>query len=204
MASSAHLSGSDSGPAERRPRPRVGVIIGSTRPTRICAEIGTLVAAHLGRDSALSYATIDLAEVNLPFLDEPRKPALGDYVHDHTRAWSEIVSSFQAFVLVFPQYNWGYPAPLKNALDFLYAEWKDKPAALVTYGSRGGARAAEQMRMVLTGLHMQVVTDGVQIKISEDDTDDAGRLVDAERTLARYLPELDAVDAHLSDCLISQ
>jgi NAD(P)H-dependent FMN reductase len=204
MVSNARPHGGDPGSAARPSRPRVGVIVGSTRPTRICAEIAALVTEHLGKDSTLSYTTIDLAEVDLPFLDEPRKPALGGYEHDHTKAWSETVSSFQGFVLVFPQYNWGYPAPLKNALDFLYAEWRDKPAALVTYGSRGGARAAEQLRMVLTGLHMQVVADGVQIKISEGDVDGTGQLVDARRTLAGYLTELKAVDAHLSNLLTSQ
>ncbi|MBR7825581.1 NAD(P)H-dependent oxidoreductase [Actinospica sp. MGRD01-02] len=185
------------------PPARVGVIVGSTRPTRICAEIAALVTECLAEDSELTYATIDLADIGLPFLDEPRKPALGDYEHAHTRAWSEIVRSFQGFVLVFPQYNWGYPAPLKNALDFLYAEWRDKPAALVTYGSRGGARAAQQMREVLTGLHMQVAAEGVQIKIPEGDVDDAGRLVDVRRTLAGYLPEIRAVDKYLTSSLIS-
>lgn len=190
--------------ATTRPSPaRVGVIIGSTRPTRICAEIAALVTEHLAEDSELSYATIDLADIALPFLDEPRKPALGDYEHAHTRAWSEIVRSFQGFVLVFPQYNWGYPAPLKNALDFLYAEWRDKPAALVTYGSRGGVRAAQQMREVLTGLHMQVAAEGVQIKIAASDVDDAGQLVDARQTLAGYLTEIKAVDMHMTSSLIS-
>jgi NAD(P)H-dependent FMN reductase len=204
MVNNTRPSSGESDATSQRAPARIGVIVGSTRPTRICPEIAALVAEHLGQDSALSYETIDLAEVDLPFLDEPRKPAAGDYVHEHTRAWSELVSSFQGFVLVFPQYNWGYPAVLKNALDFLYAEWKDKPAALVTYGSRGGARAAEQMRMVLTGLHMQVIEDGVQIKLAEGDVDGAGRLVDVRRTLEGCLPELKAVDAHLSESLASR
>jgi NAD(P)H-dependent FMN reductase len=83
---------------------------------------------------------VDLAQVGLPFLDEPLKPALGHDAHEHTRAWSRLVTSFDAFVLVSPQYNWGYPAPSENALDFLYAEWRDKPAGLVTYGTRGEAK----------------------------------------------------------------
>lgn len=174
------------------------MIVGSTRPTRICADIAGLAAKHLGAESALSYGLIDLAEIALPFLDEPRKPALGGYAHAHTRAWSGVVSAFDGFVLVFPQYNWGYPAVLKNALDFLYTEWRGKPAALVTYGSRGGGRAAEQMRTVLTGLHMDVVADDVRIVISADDVDDTGRLVDAGRTVAPYLDGLQAIDARLS------
>ena len=177
---------------------RVGVVVGSTRPKRICAEIATLVASYLAAESLLCYVLIDLAEIDLPFLDEPRRPALGGYEHDHTRSWSKLVLSFDAFVFVFPQYNWGYPAPLKNALDFLYAEWKGKPAALVSYGTRGGARAAEQMRTVLTGLHMHVVADNVEIKIAADDVDTAGRLVDAKQVLADYLVRLKTIDAQLS------
>lgn len=177
---------------------RVGVIVGSTRPTRVCPEIAGRVARRLGRDSSLSYATVDLAETNLPFLDEPRKPALGGYLHAHTRAWSDVVNSFDGFVLVFPQYNWGYPAVLKNALDFLYEEWRDKPAALVTYGSRGGVRAGEQMRTVLTGLHMPVVADDVRIRISADDVDDAGQLRAAARKISEHDEEIARVDARLS------
>jgi NAD(P)H-dependent FMN reductase len=174
------------------------VIVGSTRPTRICPELAGLITERLDGTDELSCATIDLAEINLPFLDEPQKPALGDYQHEHTRAWSDIVRSYDAFVLVFPQYNWGYPAVLKNALDFLYEEWRDKPAALVTYGTRGGVRAGEQMRAVLTGLHMRVVADDVRIKILPDDVVDAGQLRDAAGKIAEYADDITRVGGQLS------
>ena len=90
--------------------------------------------------------------VDLPFLDEPRMAALGHYEHEHTLAWSSLVDSFDGFIFVFPQYNWGYPAVLKNALDFLYAEWRDKPASFLTFGTRGGSLAAEQFHVVMVGL----------------------------------------------------
>jgi NAD(P)H-dependent FMN reductase len=180
---------------------RVGVIVGSTRANRICPEIARLVREHMGRGSLLSYTLVDLAEIGLPFLDEPVKPALGRYAHEHTRSWSRLVSSFEAFVLVFPQYNWGYPAPLKNALDFLYAEWRDKPAALVTYGTRGGGRAAEQMRTVLQGLHMRTVGASAEIKVSAADVDAEGRLVDAQELLAGYVTALEDIDAELAASL---
>ena len=183
------------------PGARVGVIVGSTRSNRICPEIARLALAHMGGDSPLTYSLVDLAEVDLPFLDEPFKPALGRYEHDHTRAWSRLVSSFEAFVLVFPQYNWGYPAPLKNALDFLYVEWKDKPAALVTYGTRGGQRAAEQMRTVLQGLHMHTAETSVEIKISAADVDGQGQLTDVKELLAGYVDALKRIDAELAAAL---
>jgi NAD(P)H-dependent FMN reductase len=126
---------------EQSPK-RVAVIIGSTRSNRICDGIARWTVRAAQAESSLQYAFIDLAEVNLPFLDEPLKPAIGRYEHEHTRSWSRLVSSFDAFVLVFPQYNWGYPAPMKNALDFLYLEWHDKPVGVVTYGTRGGGTDA--------------------------------------------------------------
>ena len=113
----------------------VAVVVGSTRPTRICAGIAAWVLTAAQQESVLHYELLDLAEVNLPFLDEPRKAALGQYEHEHTRAWSRLVSSYAGFIFVFPQYNWGYPAPLKNALDFLYHEWNGKPASFVTNGT---------------------------------------------------------------------
>jgi NAD(P)H-dependent FMN reductase len=121
---------------------RVAVIIGSTRPGRICPGIAEWVRDVAQEGSPLHYELLDLAEVDLPFLDEPLMGALGQYEHEHTRAWSRTVSSYGGFVFVFPQYNWGYPAVLKNALDFLYAEWGGKPASCVTYGTRGGNRGA--------------------------------------------------------------
>jgi NAD(P)H-dependent FMN reductase len=182
--------------------PRVAVVVGSNRPQRICEVIArwTLDVARQG--SALTYALVDLAEIDLPFLDEPRMPALGGYVHDHTKRWSALVQSFDAYVFVFPQYNWGYPAPLKNALDFLYVEWRAKPAGLVTYGTRGGARGAAQLRSVLEGLHMLALDHGVEIAIADSDVDDAGQLLHADATLAPYVQSVRAMDAELSDVLL--
>jgi NAD(P)H-dependent FMN reductase len=96
----------------------VGVIVGSTRPQRICKEIAQWVFAVAQDASPLEYGLIDLADVALPFLDEPLMAALGSYQHEHTKRWSELVQSYDGFVFVMPQYNWGYTAVLKNALDF--------------------------------------------------------------------------------------
>jgi NAD(P)H-dependent FMN reductase len=128
---------------------RVAVVIGSTRPARICAGIAAWALAAAQESSPLTYELLDLAEVGLPFLDEPLKAALHQYEHQHTRQWSRLVSSYDGFLFVFPQYNWGYPAVLKNALDFLYLEWRDKPASFLTYGTRGGGKAAAQFTEAL-------------------------------------------------------
>jgi len=187
-----------------RPSPRVAVIVGSTRPQRICEVIArwTLGVAELG--GALTYELVDLASVDLPFLDEPRMPALGGYAHEHTKQWSALVQSFDAYVFVFPQYNWGYPAVLKNALDFLYTEWRAKPAGLVTYGTRGGARAATQLRSVLEGLHMHPLAHQVELVIADADVDDMGQLLDPEATLAPFIASVRALDAELIDVLLDR
>ena len=163
---------------------RVAVIVGSTRPTRICPGIAEWTQRKLSEQSPLRYRSIDLAEINLTMLDEPLKAALQDYKHAHTKAWSNLISSFAGFVFVFPQYNWGYPAALKNALDYLYYEWRDKPATTVTYGTRGGGLGAHQIRQVLDGLHMRTLSDRVEIKITDEQVDADWQLKDLEATMS--------------------
>ncbi len=136
---------------------RIIVIGGSLRSRRISSQIAEWVAL-VGHDAKLGLLeVVDLKDWPLPMDDEPGIPALGDYVCEHTRAWSRKISEADAFVFVTPQYNWGYPAPLKNALDHLYKEWSGKPAVIVTYGGHGGNKCANQLRQVLEGLDMKPV-----------------------------------------------
>jgi NAD(P)H-dependent FMN reductase len=100
--------------------------------------------------------------------DEPGIPAMGGYVQTHTRAWSAKIAGADAVVFVTPQYNWGYPAPLKNAIDHLYQEWRGKPAAIISYGGHGGAKCAEQLRQVATALKMRMVPTAPGITLAED------------------------------------
>jgi NAD(P)H-dependent FMN reductase len=181
--------------------PRIAVVIGSTRPTRICADVAAWTLAAAQRSSPLRYELLDLAEVGLPFLDEPLKAALGQYAHEHTRAWSELVSSYDGFLFVFPQYNWGYPAVLKNALDYLYQEWHDRPASFITYGTRGGSKAAEQFTTVLHGLHMRVLDDHVEAVITDEDVDADWQLKDVAATLEPIAGRLAAIDAQMAVAL---
>ena len=180
---------------------RVAVIIGSTRPSRICPGIAQWFQDVAQEHSPLRYELVDLAEVNLPFLDEPLMAALGQYEHEHTRAWSRMVSSYGGFVFVFPQYNWGYPAPLKNALDFLYAEWSGKSASYVTYGTRGGNRGARQIREVLAGLDMRELDDHLEVVIRLDDVDEDWQLKDLGSTLRPYVEQARTIDVQMIDAL---
>ena len=145
--------------------PTLKIIIASTRPGRLGLPIGNWVAqaavSHGGFDTV---EVLDLAEINLPFMNEPKHPRLRQYVHPHTIAWSEAVDSADAFVIVSPEYNYSFTAPLKNALDYLAAEWAYKPVGLVTYGGMsGGMRAAHGIRQVVSVLKMVPVPEAVAL-----------------------------------------
>jgi len=157
---------------------RVAVVVGSTRPGRICPGIARWVRDALAEGSPLTYELVDLADVGLPMLDEPLMAALHTYAHPHTEAWSRVVDGYGGFVFVFPQYNWGYPAVLKNALDFLYDEWTDKPASMVSYGTRGGNRGIAQLASVLQGLDMRPLDGHLEVTVSHDDVDADWQLKD--------------------------
>jgi NAD(P)H-dependent FMN reductase len=180
---------------------RIAVVIGSTRPTRICPGIARWSRQALSEESPLRYELVDLAEVNLPFLDEPLKPALGDYQHAHTRAWSSLISGYSGFVFVFPQYNWGYPAPLKNALDFLYDEWHGKPVSSVTYGTRGGGKAADQIRQVFDGLHMRPLETRIEVVITDRQLDQDWQVIDLPGTMRDYAKLHRQLDAEMTEAL---
>lgn len=132
------------------------IVICSTRPGRSGEAIATAVA-HIARDDARFHVeVIDLADVNLPLFDESSHPMMGQYANEHTKRWAEIVARGDAFVFVMPEYNHSYNAALKNALDYLHAEWRYKPVGLVGYGAgmSMGARAAMAIKPVLSALKL--------------------------------------------------
>jgi NAD(P)H-dependent FMN reductase len=135
------------------------VIIGSVRKQRICPQVAAWVAeTGAAAGVATNFELVDLRDWPLPMDDEPDIPAgKPPYANALTQAWSRKIAAADAIVFVTPQYNWGYPAPLKNALDHLFHEWAGKPAMIVTYGGHGGGRCAEQLRQVVGALHMAPV-----------------------------------------------
>lgn len=144
-------------------RPRIGVIMGSTRPGRYCdrATDWFLDLAD-GRDD-LAFERIDLRDVGLPFYDEPGSPAWGTLEGHAARAWQARLATLDGFVLVTPEYNHAPAAVLKNALDYAYADWRRKPVAFVGYGAVGAARAVEQLRLVCIELQMVPTRNAVHI-----------------------------------------
>ena len=184
---------------------KILVIIGSTRARRICPQIAEWVA-KIGRETiAGDIEVVDLKDWPLPMDDEPNIPAgvpkLGDYANEHTHAWSGKIAAANAVVFVTPQYNWGYPAPLKNALDHLYNEWSGKPAMIVTYGSRGGNKCATQLRQVLDGLHMKPVATMVGFKLPRPHIEANTGTIDPATQFASHVKTLKRAYAELSAAL---
>lgn len=132
---------------------KLAVIIGSTRPTRRGPAVAEWVADLARSHGDFEVELVDLAELNLPFLDEPEHPAKQAYVHDHTKRWSAIVAAADAFVFVTPEYDYFVPATLVNAVQTLLREWNYKVAGVVSYGGiSGGLRAAQELRQLLSNV----------------------------------------------------
>ncbi|HEY2636398.1 MAG TPA: NAD(P)H-dependent oxidoreductase [Solirubrobacteraceae bacterium] len=157
--------------------PTALVIIASTRPGRVGLPVAEWFIAHAREHGAFDLDVVDLADLDLPMMDEPNHPRLRRYTQQHTKAWSARVDAADAFVVVTPEYNAGFTAPLKNAIDYLHEEWRWKPVGIVSYGGvSAGLRAANMLRPVLVTLRMTPLTSAVSIPFVKQFIDDDGRL----------------------------
>lgn len=164
--------------------PVLYVVVGSVRPGRVGLPIGRWFADQARRHGAFEVRLVDLAEVDLPIYDEPRHPRLGQYEHEHTKRWSALVDQADAFVFVTPEYNHSYGAALKNALDYLNREWKDKPAGILSYGGvSAGTRAMVALRPVLAVLGMPTVPTAVNVPFVARFLNAEGEFVPNEATV---------------------
>ncbi len=145
-------------------KPTLQIIIGSTRPGRVGPSVAAWIHDRAVKHGGFEVELIDLAEVNLPIFDEPKHPRFGEYVHQHTRDWSATISRGDAYIFVIPEYNYGFNAAIKNAIDYLNQEWQYKPLGFVTYGGvAAGTRAMQMLKQVVSALKMVPVTDAVNI-----------------------------------------
>ncbi len=160
---------------------KLAIIIGSTRPGRVGEGVARWVHQIASKRKDASFELVDVASLGLPLLDEAKPPAMGHYANDHTKAWAAKVASFDGFLFVTAEYNHGIPAALKNALDFVYAEWNDKAAGFVSYGSAGGTRAVEHLRAVMAELQIADVRLQVTFSVYTDFEKGAFRPKNAEQ-----------------------
>jgi len=144
---------------------RIGIIVGSTRPGRHARAVADWVLTQATARTGARYEIVDLADHPLPLLDEPMPPSFGQYQHDHTKAWATTIGGFDGFIFVTPEYNHSTSGVLKNAIDYLYAEWNNKAVGFVSYGAVGGGRAAEHLRLVAAELQMADVRQQVALSL---------------------------------------
>ncbi len=147
---------------------KLAVVVGSTRPGRKAEAVARWVMDLAKQRKDAEFELVDIEQFNLPLLDEPVPPSMGQYSKQHTKAWADKIRPFDGFVFVTPEYNHGTSAALKNALDFLYKEWNNKAAGFVAYGSAGGTRAVEQLRLVMGELQMADVRSQVALSLYTD------------------------------------
>lgn len=147
---------------------KIAVILGSTRPGRIGKSVADWILSQAQKRNDAEFELVDVADFNLPLLDEALPAGFGQYQKEHTKAWAKKIGEFDGFVFVTAEYNHAVPGALKNAIDFLGAEWNNKAAGLVSYGSAGGARAAEQLRLILGELQVADVRAQVMFSLFTD------------------------------------
>lgn len=143
--------------------PHIQIIIGSTRPGRLGQPIANWFFNQVEGKYDATFEIVDIADFNLPVFNEPNLPAQKKYENEPTRKWSETIAKADGYILVTPEYNHGPAASLKNALDYLYHEWADKPVSFLGYGGFGGVRAIEQLIPITVALGMIPQRNQVQI-----------------------------------------
>lgn len=152
---------------------KIGIIVGTTRPGRRSAAVGKWVAEVAARHPAVArgeaaFELVDLHDYELPVLDEPVAALFGAYKNPHTLRWASKIGSFDGFVFVTGEYNHGIPGALKNAIDYLFAEWNDKAAGFVSYGVHGGVRAVEHLRQIMAEVKVADVRTQVVLSVFQD------------------------------------
>lgn len=147
---------------------RIAVIAGSTRPGRNGKAVADWAYQIAKKRTDAEFELVDLESFNLPLLDEPVPPSMGHYSKEHTKNWAAKIASFDGFVFVTPEYNHGTSGALKNAIDYLYKEWNNKAAGFVSYGSAGGARAVEHLRLVMAEVQVATVRSQVMLSLFTD------------------------------------
>jgi len=156
--------------------PSLKTIVTSTREQRMGPSVAKWFLEQARQHGKFEVALVDLKDVNLPLLDEPNHPMKRNYQHEHTKAWSKTVAEADAFVFVMPEYNFGMPPAMLNALDYLYAEWNYKPAGFVSYGGiSGGTRSVQMAKQVLTSLKIMPIPEAVSLPFFSKHVDDQGR-----------------------------
>ncbi|MBU6415482.1 NAD(P)H-dependent oxidoreductase [Patescibacteria group bacterium] len=158
---------------------KIKIILGSTRPNRFSDKPGNWIFEAAKKKDDVEAELLDLRDYPLPFFDESTSPARikdGAYPNEIARKWAAKIREADAFIIVTPEYNHGASGVLKNALDYIYTEWNNKPVGFVAYGGVGGARAVEQLREVAVELQMAPIRNAIHIPQHWNLLDENGKL----------------------------
>jgi NAD(P)H-dependent FMN reductase len=147
---------------------KIGIIAGSTRPGQKSTAVANWVHDILKSRTDAEFEVVNVEDYKLPLLDEPVPPMMHQYTKPHTKTWSAKIASFDAYIFVTPEYNHATSAALKNAIDYLFAEWNNKAAGFVGYGSAGGVRAVENLRLVMGEIKVADVRAQVALSLYTD------------------------------------
>lgn len=171
----------------------IQLIIGSTRQNRLGAQVAEWVKKHAEEHEGISVEVIDLKQENLPFLDAPIPPAYAPVDTPEAKAWAEKIGRGDGYIFLTPEYNRSIPASLKNALDYLVTEWKDKPAVVVSYGYiDGGQSAANHLYDVLSWLKLATAESSVHLKLSQEIMTEDGSIKDVDAAFGDHVAVLEA------------
>ncbi len=147
---------------------KIAVIVGSTRPGRVGESVAKWVYEVANKRNDAEFDLVDIKDFNLPLLDEPMRPSIGQYSKQHTKTWAAKIDSFDGYVFVTPEYNHSICGALKNAIDFVFREWNNKAAGFVGYGGAGGVRAVEHLRLVMAEVQVATVRNQVALSLISD------------------------------------
>jgi NAD(P)H-dependent FMN reductase len=168
----------------------IQIIIGSTRPGRVGPQIADWMVEQLPKSDTTTYEIVDIVDWKLPLFDEPIHPSMNQYMHAHTKVWSQHIKKADAYILLSPEYNAGYPAALKNAIDYLFHEWTDKPVMIVSYGVGGGSTASGQLRQVAERLKMRPTATSPAFVITREMSGEDGQIKDITESFKPYAAAL--------------
>ena len=152
---------------------KLKIISSTVRPGRKGPIVAKWITALAQQNGNFDVELLDLGEINLPMMDEPNHPVMKKYKHDHTKWWSAKIEEADAFIFVTAEYDYNYPAPLRNALEYLSQEWNYKPAGIVSYGGvSAGTRAANALKGDLSTLKIVPLTESVNFPFFQQNIND--------------------------------
>lgn len=161
---------------------KLKIITSTTREGAKGIHIAKWITELAKTYSDFEVELVDLQELDLPMMNEPNHPSLGDYKYEHTKNWSKTVSEADAFIIVLAEYNYGFPAPIKNAIDYLFKEWGHKPVGFVSYGGiSAGLRATQMLKQVVTTLNMMPISEQVNLPVFSKDLKEDGTFAPDQR-----------------------